>query len=130
MSRYNLNDYQWDRIKKFFPDQNSKIFGRPSKDHRVMIDAMIWILRTGAPWRDLPAEFGSWKSVYTRFRRWRVSGLFEKILNAVSEESDEESVIVDSSVIRAHQHAAGAKGGRSIRPWGGQKVDSLQKSTQ
>jgi transposase len=114
MSRYNLTNEQWDRIKEFFPEHVNKM-GRPAKDDRMMLNAIIWILRTGAPWRDLPAEFGSWKSVYTRFRRWRSSGLFEKILDAVSKDADEESLIIDSTTVRAHQHAAGAKGGSKIK---------------
>lgn len=113
MSRYNLKDTDWDRIKGFLPLQKT---GRPAKDHRMILNAIIWILRTGAPWRDMPPEFGSWKSVYTRFSRWKTSGLLERIFSEISMDKDEESIIVDATIIRAHQHAAGAKGGNSIRP--------------
>jgi transposase len=120
MTRHSLTNEQWERIKHFFPAYR---MGRPAKDHRMMVDAIIWILKTGAPWRDLPEEvFGSWKSVYTRFRRWRESGLWERIFTYLTQEKDEESIMIDSSIIRAHQHAAGAKKGEAIKPLDGLAV--------
>ncbi len=84
----------------------------------MMINAILWILRTGAPWRDMPEAYGPWKSVYTRFSRWSKQGVWEQILKALSQDSDNESKMPDGSVIRAHQHAAGAKGGQEHQALG------------
>ena len=75
MARKMLRDQDWEKIESLLPSQQGKQ-GRPRKDDRLMIEGILWILRTGAPWRDLPPEFGSWKSVYTRFRTWTKSGIW------------------------------------------------------
>ena len=113
--RHELTDKEWNRIKDLLPPERTGKRGRPSKDNRRVINAIVWLLRTGAPWRDLPAEFGSWKSIYTRFRRWNINGLWQEIFTALSQQNDAEALIIDSTVIRAHQHAAGAKGGSITR---------------
>ena len=84
---------------------------------------MLWINRSGAPWRDLPACYGSWKSVHTRFRRWQERGLFDRILEHLADEPDEESRMIDATHVRVHQHAAGAKGGASSKPSDDRAVD-------
>ena len=114
-NRHNITDEQWNRIKDLLPPEHSGKKGRPCKDNRNMVNAMIWIARTGAPWRDLPKEFGSWKSVYTRFSRWNQRGIWQQVLKGFTADADEESIMIDSTIIRAHQHAAGAKGGSNFR---------------
>ena len=86
-----------------------------AKDNRLFFDALIHMARAGCPWRDLPEEFGKWNTVFKRFDRWVKSGVLNKILDVLTRESDFEWVMVDSSVIRAHLSAAGAKGGKKFR---------------
>jgi transposase len=113
--RYEIRDDQWQIIKDLLPPERKVQGGRPAKDNRTMINAMLWVARSGAPWRDLPEYYGSWKSVYTRFRRWTEQGIFSKILGVVSSDPDVESIMIDSTIVRVHQHGAGAKGGSNFR---------------
>lgn len=115
-SRMELTDGQWSMIREQLPDRTGKR-GRPAKNNRLMINAILWILRTGAPWRDLPKCYGSWKSVYTRFSRWSKQGIWDKIFAHFTTSCDNESNMIDSSAVKAHQHAAGAKGGSNFNPW-------------
>ena len=98
--------------------------GRPGKDHRTVINGILWILRTGSPWRDLPERFGPWATVASRFYRWRKQGLWERLVAAVQREAaalgqvEWEVHFVDGANVRAQQHAAGAKRGRALRRWG------------
>lgn len=108
--RYELHDDQWEKIKDLLPPERKPQGGRPAKDNRHMLNAMLWVVRCGAPWRDLPDYYGPWKSVYTRFRRWEKSGLFDQMLNVLAAEPDTESVMNDASIVRVHQHGAGQKG--------------------
>jgi transposase len=114
MRRHELTDEQWDRLEPHLPPQRSAT-GRPAKDHRLMLNAILWILRTGAPWRDLPERYGSWQTVYSRFRRWQQAGVWERMLRELQIEAahddqlDGSLTMIDSSSIRAHQHAAGAR---------------------
>jgi transposase len=105
--------------------------GRPPEDHRLVLDGVFWITRTGAPWRDLPEEFGKWSSVYRQFRRWTLAGLWELILSALNEsEAVPDTVqMIDSTIIRAHHCAAGAKGGLKKRVLAVQRVASRPRST-
>jgi transposase len=80
-----------------------------------MLEAIIWILYTGAPWRDLPEEYGPWNSVYSRFRLWIEKGVWQKVFDELSKDKDMENIMIDGSYIRIHQHAAGARGGRKNR---------------
>ena len=91
--------------------------GRKPVNHRIVLDGIFWIARTGAPWRDLPEEFGKWSSVYRQFRRWTLAGLWEQIMEALNESGAVPDALqmIDSTVIRAHHQAAGAKGGMSQR---------------
>ena len=117
--RHELTDEQWARLQPLLPPQKQQVGrpGRPAKDHRTIINGMLWINKTGAPWRDLPERYGPWQTVATRFYRWTKQGLWDRILAEVQKDADEAGEIeweihfVDSSVVRAHQHAAGAKGG-------------------
>lgn len=113
--RYELTDEEWEQLKNLLPAERKPQGGRPAKENRHMLNAMLWISRSGAPWRDLPDYYGSWKSVYTRFRRWEKAGIFEQILKSVSAEPDSESMMIDSTTVRVHQHGAGAKGGNLFK---------------
>ena len=109
--RHELTDEQWERIKDLVPPERSGGRGRPAKDNRMMINAIIWVLKTGVPWRDLPERFGSWNSVYSRFYRWCKRGVWEKIFLELSKDQDNEEYMIDGSYVRVHQHGAGGKGG-------------------
>jgi transposase len=109
MIRHGLTDAQWDRIKDLIPGKPGDP-GRTGENNRLFVHAIVWMARAGTPWRDLPAVFGHWNSVHKRFRRWAKAGVWERILEAVAD-PDLESVIIDGTIIRVHQHAAGGKGG-------------------
>src|SRR5262245_22557213 len=102
-----LCDAEWARVQDLLPPASKK-GGRPRKPDRPMVEAMLWILRTGAPWRDLPSAYGPWESVYTRFSRWSAKGVFELIFEALSRERDAEGFHIDATIVRAHQDASGA----------------------
>ena len=106
---------QWDRIKGLVPGKEADR-GSTGRDNRLFVDAVLWIVRAGSPWRDLPDAFGNWNSVYVRFSRWAKAGVWESLFKALAEDPDFEYLIVDSTIVRAHQHAAGAKGGLRLRP--------------
>ena len=114
ITRNTPTDKQWKKIEPLLPPEKPKR-GRTSKSHRLIITAILWIIRTGAPWRDLPERFGSWNTVYSRFYRWRKQGVWQKVEETVREEANEKGELdwsihhVDSTVVRAHQHAAGAR---------------------
>jgi transposase len=132
--RHELTDEQWARLAPLLPPQKPHT-GRPGKDLRTIINGIHWILRTGAPWRDLPARYGQWKTVYSRFLRWQQAGVWAKIWTALQEQADADGRFdwelhsVDGSVIRAHQHAAGAKGGtQKLKPSAAARAGSAPKS--
>ena len=116
-ARGDLSDAKWEKLSPLLPPQKARV-GRPNNDHRTTINGILHILRTGAPWRDLPERYGPGSTVYGRFNRWSASGLWDEILALVHQDADEAGGInwdihhVDGSVIRAHQHAAGSKRGR------------------
>ena len=115
-NRGDLTDKQWEKIKRLLPPQKPKT-GRPNNNHRIIINGILWILRTGAPWRDLRDRYGPHGTVSSRFYRWRHQGVWQKILSQlqtiadVRGDIDWEVHMGDSTVIRAHQHSAGAKKG-------------------
>jgi putative transposase len=112
--RRELTGAQWRRIEQLVPGKDGDK-GRHGEDNRLFVDAVLWIARSGAPWRDLPEEFGNWNSVFQRFRRWAKKGVWQRVFNALIENPDFEYLIIDSTIVRAHQHAAGAKGGAKMR---------------
>jgi len=114
MIRHRLTDEQWRRIEHLCPGKPGDP-GRSGTDNRLFVDAIVWMARTGPPWRDLSPFFGKWNSVFQRFRRWAKKGDWERIFNALVENPDFEYLIIDSTIVRAHQHAAGAKGGAKMR---------------
>ena len=101
---------EWAILEPMLPGQRGQ-WGGIAEDNRRFINGMFWILRTGAPWRDLPPDYGKWGSVHQRFRRWRDKGIWEKILEALIDDPDYEWLMIDASHCKVHPHAAGAKGG-------------------
>lgn len=130
MVRGLMSDKEWAFFKPFVTVSGPKR-GRPADNHRLVLDGVFWIARTGAPWRDLPDRFGNWNSVYQQFRRWSVSGLWDTMLEALNATGAAQSSVqmIDSTIVRAHQHAAGAKGGLKTRISGARAVASRPKST-
>jgi transposase len=115
MRRYGLRDDQWERIKDFLPGREGHV-GGTAADNRLFVEAVLYRYRAGIPWRDLPERFGGWKNTHRRFRRW-CEGVFEKIFKVLAEDSDNEYMSLDATIVRAHQHSAGArKKGVSAKP--------------
>ena len=130
MRRHEISDECWIRIKDMLPGRPGQQ-GWIAKDNRLFINAVLWIAKTGAPWRDLPERFGPWNSVWKRFDRWSYKGVWEQVFKALaSQDPDLEWLILDSTVIRAHQHAAGKKGGKLRRLLAGLSVVSVPRSTR
>ena len=115
MKRVVLSDEQWARIAPLLPGKEGDP-GRSGRDNRLFVEAVLWIVRAGAPWRDLPEQFGKWGSVWQRFRRWAKKGVFERIFAAFSQDPDFEYALIDGTIVRVHRHGTGAKGGLKIRP--------------
>lgn len=107
MARRLLSNRQWKRIKPLLPGKPTDP-GRTGSDNRLTLEGILWIARTGAPWRDLPQEFGKWNSIYKRFRRWVQRGIFDAIFESVAEMLDLGIIMVDGTFIKVHQHGAGA----------------------
>jgi transposase len=116
MNRGDLSHAPWERLQALLPAQKPRR-GRPAHDHRRILNGMLWILRTGAPWRDVPERYGPWRTVASRFYRWQKAGIFQRIFAALQQQAEAVGQLeweihdVDSTIIRAHQHAAGAKKG-------------------
>jgi len=117
MNRLILSDDQWERVAPLLPGKVGDP-GRSAADNRLFLEAVLWIARVGAPWRDLPPMFGKWNSVFQRFRRWAVKGVFERLFQALSGDPDFEYALIDGTIVRVHQHGTGAKGGLTIRQSG------------
>ena len=115
MIRLILSDAQWERIAPELPGKVGDP-GSSGRDNRLFIEAVLWIARTGSPWRDLPEAFGKWFTAYTRFWRWAQKGVWERVFKAVCDDPDFEYVLIDGTLVRVHQHGTGAKGGLKIRP--------------
>src|SRR5687768_5939342 len=113
MRRHAISDESWDRIKDLLPGRE-KDPGVTAKDNRLFVDAVLWIAKTGAPWRDLPERFGNWNSIWRRFDRWARGGVWQEVFEAL-QDPDLEWLILDSTIIRAHPHAAGAKKGQTAQ---------------
>lgn len=102
-----LRDEQWKRIEPLMQGKDGDR-GRSGANNRLFIEAVLWLARTGSPWRDLPAEFGPWNSVYVRFARWSDKNVWQNIFQVLREDANFDEVYLDSTIVRAHQHAAGA----------------------
>ncbi len=108
MQRFALRDDQWLRIKDMLPGREGHV-GGTAADNRLFVDAVLFRYRTGIPWRDLPLRYGHWKPTHKRFRRWCESGVFARIFRALAGDADGEFMLLDATIVRAHQHSAGAK---------------------
>ena len=108
MRRHELTEEQWQAIAPLLPGKAGDP-GRTAQDNRLFVNAVYWMAKTGAPWRDLPGRFGLWNSVFQRFRRWCKRNVWQRIAEMLGEEDDFATLLLDSTVVRAHQHAAGAK---------------------
>ena len=108
--RHDISDEVWKLLSPLLPGQPGQ-WGGLAKDNRQFINAVFWVLRTGAPWRDLSPAYGKWGTIYQRFRRWRDKGVWEHILEALIDEPDYEWLMIDASHVKVHPHAAGAQGG-------------------
>jgi transposase len=115
--RYTLRDEQWERIKELLPGREGPV-GVTAQDNRLFVEAVLYRYRAGIPWRDLPERLGAWKQVHTRFSRWAKSGVWQKLFQMLAADADHEYVMRDSTIVRAHQHAAGARkrGARTPSP--------------
>lgn len=123
MRRYALRDDQWERIKELLPGRASDR-GVTARDNRLFVDAVLFRYRAGVAWRDLPERFGDFRVIHTRHMRWSRKGVWERVFMALSEDADNEYAMIDSTIVRAHQHSAGAKGSSKKRnASAGPKVD-------
>jgi transposase len=122
VKRYELSDAQWGRIERMVPGKAGDP-GRHGEDNRRFVDAVLWVLRSGARWQDLPPRYGKYKSVHKRFCRWAKAGVWERVFRALISEPDNEYIMLDTTLVRAHQQAATGKGGAKIRLWGVPEVD-------
>ena len=108
MRRYALRDDQWDRIKDLLPGRAGSV-GVTARDNRLFVEAVLYRYRAGIPWRDLPERFGDPIKVHTRFSRWAKSGVWERVFEHLAADADNEYAMIDSTIVRAHQHSAGAQ---------------------
>ena len=132
LRRHEIPDDHWDRIKDLLPGQPGDP-GVTAKDNRRFVNAVLWIAKSGAPWRDLPERFGNWNSVWRRFDRWASKGVWERVFREL-QDPDLEWLLLDSTVIRAHQHAAGAQKGaprqvQNNKRWADPEAVSPRRST-
>jgi transposase len=112
--RYALRDDQWERIKDLLPGRVGHV-GVTAKDNRLFVEAVLYRYRAGIPWRDLPARFGDFRVVHTRFSRWAKTGVWERVFQHLADDADNEYAMIDATIVRAHQHSAGAKGGSQLK---------------
>lgn len=114
MHRHELSDAEWKRIEALLPTRPGPLSKRGDRE---FLNAVIWRVRTGVPWRDLPERFGAWKTIYNRFSRWARRGVWERIFKELAIDVDEAGSLLDATIVRAHQDAAGGKGGSDAIIW-------------
>jgi transposase len=115
MDRFVLTDAQWAKMEPLCLGKATDP-GRTGGDGRMFLEAVLWIARTGSPWRDLPPMFGHWNTVFKRYRDWVKADVFKRLFDAVSDDQDMEFAMADATIVKVHRHGQGAKGGRKIRP--------------
>lgn len=121
--RYALRDDQWARIEGLLPGREETV-GVTAGDNRLFVEAVLYRYRAGVAWRDLPERFGDWKNIHRRHRRWSESGVWEQVFKHLAQDADNEYAAIDSTIVRAHQHAAGARGkDKKKSASGAQKAD-------
>ena len=128
MHRHALTDEQWERLQSVLP--TTRTGPKATLGDRLFVDAVLYRVKTGVPWRDLPERFGPWKTVYNRFNNWSRRGVWAKVFKALQKKTAKQGSIVDASVVRAHQDAAGEKGGSNIMLWVEVAEDFPRKSTR
>ena len=128
MPRTKLSDRQWRRIAPLLPGKRGDP-GRTAQNNRLAVEGILWIARTGAPWRDLPPEFGRWGTVYQRFRRWVRTGVLERLFHRLNKGLDLRTVMVDGTFVKVHQHGTGSLKERA-RPVEKPSVEAAAGSTQ
>src|SRR5215210_1061410 len=133
--RGELSDQEWERLEPLLPPEKPET-GRRNTGHRQIVNGILWRERTGSPWRDVPGRYGPWSTVSSRCRRWREAGIWDRVFAAVQQQADAAGEVdwsvqfVDGTVIRAHQHAAGAKGGtQRRRRWGAARAACRPRCT-
>jgi len=122
VKRYELSDVQWARIANFLPGKPGDP-GRTGADNRRFVDGVLWILRSGAHWQDLPERYGKYKTIHKRFTRWAKAGVWERVFASLTGDPDNQYLMLDTTLVRAHQQAASGKGGPKIRLWGSPEED-------
>ena len=115
--RYELSQTQWERIAPMLPGKASDP-GRTGGDNRLFVNGCLWVLRSGAHWRDLPERYGKWKTLHKRFTRWAKAGVWDQVFTLLIKDRDNRYLMIDTTLVRAHQQAATGKGGPRIRLWG------------
>jgi transposase len=127
MTRFVLTDTQWTKME---PHCLGKITdpGRSGGNNRMFIEAVLWIARTGSPWRDLPGSFGKWNTIFKRYSDWVKADVFKRLFEALSDDPDMEYAVVDATIVKVHRHGHGAKGGLKIRPSASRKAAGRPKS--
>jgi len=126
--RYALREEQWERLKDLLPGREGHV-GVTAKDNRLFIEAVLYRYRAGIPWRDLPTRFGDFRVVHTRFSRWSKTGVWKRVFQQLAADADNEYAMIDATIVRAHQHSAGAKGGARARgDWSQQRRIEYQDS--
>ena len=129
MKRHELTDEQWTLVEPHLPRSSART-GRPPRDRRTLLNGIFWILGTGAPWRDLPERYGPYTTAYNRFNRWSRRGIWKRIFDALASKSRDSLYLIDSTVVKAHRAASGAKGGRKIRRSASAGAVEPRKSTR
>ena len=120
--RYELSNQQWRRIEALLPGKKGDP-GRTGDDNRLFVNGVLWVLRSGARWSDLPERYGKWKTIHKRFSRWAKGGVWERVFESLTGDPDNQYLMLDTTLVRAHQQAATGKGGTKIRLWGAPEAD-------
>lgn len=122
VKRYELSQAQWERIAPLLPGKAGDP-GRTAADNRLFVNGVLWVLRSGAHWCDLPERYGRWKTLHKRFSRWSRAGVWERVFADLTRDRDNQYLMIDSTLVRAHQQAATGKGGPRTRLWGVPEAD-------